>query len=431
MLLDLPTTLGMQPFQPRAPWLTSDLQTLRDSLRPVVLPPDTGSPLLIPVGGSDQLLALLDLPLPAPDPGVGAVAQPCQSVPLGLVLLLHGLGGSSEREGLRRLGLTLQHAGFAVLRLNMRGAGPGRNLARGTYAARCNSDVLPAIARARQLAAELGAGPGIGIGLGATGRSGPLPLLGMGISLGGTKLLNALLADADERRAAGLALQGPLLDGLVCISSPLDLEACSDQIDRPRNHVYRSWLLRRLLQQTLADPFGVSPAERAALEGRGPRGRLRSIRDFDAAITAPRWGYAHVEAYYRQSSPMHGLLAELQRLPTQNSEPERDPTAGGLDQPTPLPPTLIVHAADDPWVPVAASEQLARLVQSADADGMPAKPQPLQVLITAQGGHNGFHAQCDHHPAVPGNWGDRLTACWLRRLVGVAPEEVAPQRSGV
>ena len=380
MAVDLVRSLGLPPFRPRPPWLNADLQTLRDSLRPVALPPDTGSPVEIPLGSGDRLLALLDQPL-----------HGCE--PLGLVLLMHGLGGSSEREGLRRMGLTLQHAGFAVLRLNMRGAGPGRSLARGTYAARCNSDLLPAIARARQLAA---------------GR----PLLGMGISLGGTKLLNALLADADERRAAGLPLQGPLLDGLVCISSPLDLQACSDQIDRPRNRVYRRWLLRRLLQQTLADPFGVSPSERTALEGHGPRGRLRSIHDFDAAITAPRWGYAGVEAYYRQASPIHGLLAEL----------KRQVADGGVDQPTPLPPTLIVHAADDPWVPVAACERLARALPAADADESPAQHTALQVLITAEGGHNGFHSRCDHRSGLPGNWGDRLTARWMRQLVGVAPD---------
>ncbi len=397
MLLDLPTALGMQPFQPRAPWLTSDLQTLRDSLRPVALPPDTGTPLPIPVAGGDQLLALLDRPLHGREP-------------LGLVLLMHGLGGSSEREGLRRMGLTLQYAGFAVLRLNMRGAGPGRSLARGTYAARCNSDVLPAIARARPLAAQLATE------LGAQARS--LPLLGMGISLGGTKLLNALLADAEERRAAGLASDGPMLDGLVCISSPLDLEACSRQIEQPRNRVYQHWLLQRLVQQTLADPFGVSPAERAALEGRGPLGRLRSIRDFDAAITAPRWGYPDVATYYRQASPIHGLLAELEL----ELERERDQEAARFNRPSLLPPTLLVHAADDPWVPVGACEQLARKVQLAQDQASPEARQPLQVLITAQGGHNGFHARCDNRAGAPGNWGDRLTALWMRRLVGLEAE---------
>ena len=248
-----------------------------------------------PEGSVDRLLAFLDQPFGAAEP-------------LGLVLLMHGLGGSSDREGLRRMGLTLQRAGFAVLRLNMRGAGPGRSLARGTYAARCNSDLLPALRRARELADGLAPG----------GR----PLFGMGISLGGTKLLNALLADADERAAAGLAPMAtlatadenlgaprPLVDGLVCISSPLDLVACSRQIERPRNRFYEHWLLKRLIEQTAADPFGLSPEERQVLKGGGPAGPLRSIRAFDAAITAPRWGYDSVERYYRAASPLPRLLA--------------------------------------------------------------------------------------------------------------------------
>lgn len=381
-VLPLPQILGLQPFRPRRPWLSGDLQTLRDTLRAVSLPPDTGRPLEISVpppiaGGTsgDRLLAFLDPPLD----GEGRPRD--QRDASGLVLLMHGLGGSSDREGLRRMGLTLQRTGFAVLRLNMRGAGPGRGLARGTYAARCNSDLLPALRLARELAA---------------GR----PLLGMGLSLGGTKLLNALLAAGDAPAAAGRTSGGgplqPLLDGLVCISSPLDLLACSRQIGRLRNRFYERWLLRRLLEQTAADPFGLSSAEQEALAGQGPAGPLRSIRAFDAAITAPRWGYPSVEAYYQAASPLPQLLAfaeASQRLKA------------------PLPPALIVHAADDPWVPVAASERLATSPLAAGQGG------PWQVLITEQGGHNGFHAACDPPGGIGGCWGDRLAALWLRRLV--------------
>ena len=337
----LPAALGLEPFRPRLPWLNGDLQTLRDTLRPVALPPEAGEPVPIPVGGGDQLLGLLDPPLN-------------RAEPLGLVLLMHGLGGSSNRSGLRRMGHTLQHAGFAVLRLNMRGAGPGRELARGTYAASCNSDLLPALARARQLAA---------------GR----PLLGMGISLGGTKLFNALLS-------------GPgLLDGLVTISSPLDLAACSAQIERPRNRIYKRWLLQRLVAQTLADPFGVSTRERALLEGRSAIGPITSIRTFDDAITAPRWGYRSVEHYYREASPLPQLRARSACLP----------------------PTLVLHAIDDPWVPVEAARQLAAL-----------QLPGVEVLLTTAGGHNGFHARCDGGSDGPGNWGDRLTARWFAQLLG-------------
>ena len=343
----LPAALGLEPFRPRAPWLNGDLQTLRDTLRPVRLPPDRGQPHRFAIGAGEQLLGLLDPPLGAAEP-------------LGLVLLMHGLGGSSSRSGLRRMGHTLQQAGFAVLRLNMRGAGAGRALARGTYAANSNADLLPVLPQLRQL---------------AQGR----PLLGMGISLGGTQLLNALLAESPEQ---------PLLDGLVCISSPLDLQACSRQIERPRNRVYQRWLLQRLVAQTLADPFGVSAAEQLALQQ-----PIRSIGAFDERITAPRWGYDSLEAYYRGASPLPGLLQRLAQ-----------PHATGL------PPTLIVHAEDDPWVPVEAARQL-----------LPWQTPHFAVLLTAGGGHNGFHACGDGAASRDGGWGgcwgDQLTARWLRRLV--------------
>lgn len=327
--------LGFPPFRPRAPWITGDLQTLRDTLRPLRSPPDSGLPIPIDVGRGDRLLALWD--------------QPPAAEFLAVVVLLHGLGGSSGGVGLRRLGRVLQQAGFAVLRLNLRGAGQGRPLAHGTYAASCNADLAPVLQQARQL---------------AQGK----PLLGMGFSLGGTILLNGQLDPAFPR-----------LDGLVCISSPLDLQACSRQIERPRNRVYEGWLLKRLLDQTL-EP--------------GLDRWVRTIRDFDAAITAPRWGYGSVQEYYAKASPLPLLLS-----------------AGAADSPggPRLPPSLIVHALDDPWVPVAGAQRLAR----AEVPG-------LEVLLTPRGGHNGFHAVGDHSGGIEGSWGDRLTARWFRCLVGAA-----------
>ena len=283
------------------------------------------------MGGEAALLALVDPPVAGP--------------PRAHVLLLHGLGGSSEREGLRRMGLSLQAAGFSVWRLNLRGAGPGRPLAHGTYAASCDRDLLPVLELARQ-------------------RAGGLPLFGVGISLGGTMLLNACLASPG------------VLDGVVCTSSPLDLALCSQQIELPRNRVYQRWLLRRLCAQTLADPFGVSDAERQALQG--PE-RPRTIRGFDAAITAPRWGYASVDDYYREASPLPRLLSAAADLP----------------------PSLLLHALDDPWVPASGAQFLAQQ----DLAG-------LEVVLTAHGGHNGFHGVGDQPLSC---WGDQLVASWLKR----------------
>jgi predicted alpha/beta-fold hydrolase len=187
-------------------------------------------------------------------------------------------------------------------------------------------------------------------------------------------LLNALLAE-------------PLLDGLVCISSPLDLIQCADQFDRPRNRLYRHWVLRRVRQVTLEDPHGVTPAERALLCG--PK-RVRSLQAFDAAITAPRWGHASLTAYYTAASPLQPLLSAMETRRT-------------------LPPILLMHAADDPWVPVAANTALAKQAQRW---GCPW----LETIITARGGHNGFHSR-DHIERLRGgstvSWADQQTTAWL------------------
>jgi predicted alpha/beta-fold hydrolase len=106
-----------------------------------------------------------------------------------------------------------------------------------------------------------------------------------------------------------------------------------------------------------------------------------------------------VECYYEAASPLPRLLA--QALPAEQS----------VTSPL-LPPALIVHAADDPWVPVAATERLALSPLAACQGG------PWQVMITARGGHNGFHAACDPPGGLGGCWGDRLAARWLRQLVG-------------
>ena len=352
-LPDPPATLPPQ----RLPWWGPDLQTLRDTIRPQRLPEDLSSSITIDLGGGEALLARYACP-----PGQRLA---------GLVVVVPGLGGCSEGRGARRLADHLVGAGFAVLRLNMRGAGAGRPLASGTYAALCNRDLLPALMRARQLADQLA------VQAGSSG--GPLPLYGVGLSLGGTMLLNGLLAGTEA---------APPLDGLVCVSSPLDLIRCSEQFDRPRNRIYRRWVLRRLRQLTLADPRGVLPEERSALSGAA---RVRTLRAFDARITAPRWGFTSVEAYYEAASPLQPLLTAME--------------SGRV-----LPPILLIHAADDPWVPVAATKQLAAAARQHDCPW-------LNTLITAHGGHNGFHSR--EQDGCSASWADRQTTDWLsRRLVG-------------
>jgi len=363
-----PPHLPASPPRQRLPWWGPDLQTLRDTIRPQRLAEDRSSAITIDLGRGEALL--------------GRLSSPDQGPVAGLVVLIPGLGGCSEGLGVRRLANDLGSAGFAVLRLNMRGAGAGRDLASGTYAACCNRDLLPALMRARELAAELAhqqAGQRAEQQQGQAGNPVPsFPLFGVGLSLGGTMLLNG-------------QLEKPLLDGLVCVSSPLDLARCSQQFDRPRNRLYRRWVLRRLRQLTLADPRGALAEELSALSG--PE-RVKTLRAFDARITSPRWGYNSVDGYYAAASPLQPLLTAVE--------------TGSA-----MPPTLLIHAADDPWVPVAATRQLAAAAQRR---GCPW----LETMIPAHGGHNGFHSRDPIGWADGGStasWADRQTTAWLKGLV--------------
>ncbi|AAQ00283.1 MULTISPECIES: alpha/beta fold hydrolase [Prochlorococcus] len=356
--------LEIEPFKQRFPWFGGDLQTLRDTFidENLYLYDNELVQIEIPSKWSknpkkEHLIAFLNLPL--------------KTLKVkGLILLLHGLGGSSRRRGLRRMTAALLDSGFAVLRLNLRGASPGRQFAAGTYAANCNSDIFPAIEKAREISCLLGSSGN------TTNQA--LPVFGVGISLGGTILLNACLDFA--------SLTGSMaLDALACISTPLDLSECSASIERPRNSLYQTWLLNRLVQQTLEDPFGVTEIEREFLVQRNfwniPV--ASSIKAFDAAITAPRWGFKSVDDYYRTASPLNRLLFNtLEKMPK----------------------TLLIHSLDDPWVPAESAKNLFENIQIRNLSSK------LEILLTKKGGHNGFHG-------LNGCWGDEVVKSWLMKLV--------------
>ena len=345
--------LGISPFKERIPWIGPDLQTLRDTFASDELPDVNSSEIRINVPplksrkkGGGSLVAYLD--------------KPSSSLRInGLVLLLHGLGGSTRRRGLTRMASALVQSNFAVLKLNLRGSDPCRNYVDGTYAAECNSDLVPVLRRAREISYQL---------TNDYNYSKNIPLFGAGISLGGTILLNACMSDES------------LLDGLVCISSPLDLNECSSSIERPRNFIYQKWLLNRLIRQTLEDPFGIEEIEKNALviNKKDKKRDINNIRSFDNLITAPRWGYKNVDEYYAKASPFFSLM--------ENEKP--------------IPKTLFIQSKDDPWVPFFAAEKLMKKMKYFNDQ------KGNKFIFTEKGGHNGFHGE-------QGCWGDKVVSKWL------------------
>ena len=356
---DLLSDLGISPFKERLPWIGPDLQTLRDTFASDELPDAYSSEIRIKVPplksrktGGGFLVAYLDKPS-----SVSSIN--------GLVLLLHGLGGSTRRRGLTRMASALVQSNFAVLKLNLRGSDPCRNFVDGTYAAECNSDLIPVLRRAREISYQLTED---------YQSSKNIPVFGAGISLGGTILLNACMCDES------------LLDGLVCISSPLDLNECSSSIERPRNFIYQKWLLNRLIRQTLEDPFGIEEIERNALvlNKKDKKRKINDIRSFDNFITAPRWGYKNVEEYYANASPFFSLIKNEKSLPK----------------------TLFIQSKDDPWVPCLAAEKLMEKMKFSNDQKI------NQFIFTEKGGHNGFHGN-------EGCWGDKVVCKWFLSLKNI------------
>jgi predicted alpha/beta-fold hydrolase len=182
-------------------------------------------------------------------------------------------------------------------------------------------------------------------------------VLAVGYSLGANMLLKYLGEDAGPIRAA------------AAISAPIDLAAASRRLSEPRNRIYHGWLLRRMQEEALAGE-GLEPREREAVRS------TRSVLDFDDRFVAPRNGFVGAVDYYARSSAI-GFLPSI------------------------AVPTLVIHALDDPWIPGAMYQRLEWRAN-----------RHLLPLLSAQGGHVGFHGRGTRLP-----WHDRCLEIFLKGAV--------------
>jgi predicted alpha/beta-fold hydrolase len=212
------------------------------------------------------------------------------------VVLVHGVGGSADSTYVQRAALALYAAGFHVVRLNLRGAGPSIPDVTALYHAGLVED--PAVALAEVAKHE---------------RVRDVALLGF--SLGG----NVTLKLAASWRGAPPAY----VRAVATISAPLDLVETQRALERVRALPYRAYVLRALARQGW--DFAKAHPSRANYEATQLL-RLRTIRAYDDLVIAPMHGFCDAHDYYVNASCGPGL-ADIGS------------------------PALIVHAADDPMVP--------------------------------------------------------------------------------
>jgi predicted alpha/beta-fold hydrolase len=225
-----------------------------------------------------------------------AQASWVDAAPRSTVLLVHGVGGSSDSRYMVRSARDCVARGLHAVRLNLRGAGDGAEHGRSLYHAGLTGDIEHAV---RRLAGDA--------------RVESLFLLGF--SLGGSALLKLAGEWGDAPPAAVRAL--------ASFSAPTQLDAVSRALERGAALPYRRYILRALVAQAMA--FGQRhpgdlPFDRTELR------RATTIRDYDRQIVVPMHGFRDVRHYYESASA--GPFLPRIRLPT-----------------------MMLHAEDDPIVP--------------------------------------------------------------------------------
>jgi predicted alpha/beta-fold hydrolase len=165
----------------------------------------------------------------------------------------------------------------------------------------------------------------------------------VGISLGGNVLLKFL-----GEKAGDIA---SWIKAAVAISVPFDLEQASQHINRGFARLYQRHFVRSLKKKTLGKlarfPDIIQPD---ALR------RLRTMYEFDDALTAPLHGFRNARHYYMSSSSIRWI----EKISI---------------------PTLLLSAVDDPFLP---SEVLD------DVRSVAAQNPHLHIEFTPRGGHVGF-----------------------------------------
>jgi hypothetical protein len=292
----------------------------------------------VPLTDGDHMLAWFH-----PLPGVAPADAP-------LVIHFHGLGSHADSGTLQGLSAKAHAAGLHSLRVNWRGSGGSEALSARLTAGLAWPDVADVVAHARRLGHDR--------------------IYMTGLSLGGAIVLNAL---ARCEPALGVA-------GAVCISPPMDFGAAGRSLATARNRFYDArfvWLLKGALRRLVHHG---KKGERlrpylTRLAG------VRTVYDFDDAVTGPALGLPDADTYHATASPGPHLAA----ITT---------------------PTWVLTAEDDPFIPVEG--------QRPALEGLP-PGSPVTWTITPHGGHVGFFGRREQpcHPWEDGHWAENAAIRWI------------------
>lgn len=278
----------------------------------------------------------------------------CGEAPGPIVILLHGLSGSSRSGYIEGMQVALFKHGFRSVALNFRGCSGQANHTARCYHSGDTEDLDYLYLQLRQ-------------------RYPQTPLAAVGYSLGG----NVLLKWLGERGRTVDLFAG------AAVSVPLLLNLCAERMDRGFSKLYRNQLLRELKRYLkckhahLRDRGNIEEADKLARLG--DLSVIRSFWEYDDRVVAGLYPFRDVHDYYEKASSRQYLKS----IHT---------------------PTLIIHSRDDPFMTPAVIPTEDELSSA------------VHFEITSGGGHVGFIS--GYFPGRPRYWLERRIPSFLEEQLG-------------
>jgi len=264
-------------------------------------------------------------------------------------VLVHGLEGSSDSRYIQGVAARAWAAGFNVVRMNMRNCGDTDTLTPTLYHSALSGDVAAVIDH-------------------FTAKFGLQRVALVGYSMGGNLVL---------KMAGEWGSRMPLV-AVAAVCPAVDLAPGSDALHEPRNRIYEYRFLRGLMRR-YRRKAALYP-DRYLTAGIGP---IHSLREFDDKIVARYCGFRDADDYYFRAAGARVI--------------------DGIAV-----PTLILYAADDPFV---------RILPETRAH-IRANPH-IDFVETDHGGHCAFLSQ---DPGDEIHWAEATVIRYLQSVTGDSNE---------
>lgn len=270
-----------------------------------------------------------------------------------LVILVHGLTGSSRSNYILGLQKALMMNGIRTVALNFRGCSGRPNNRANAYHSGETGDLDHVYRHIRCAEPET-------------------PIAVVGFSLGGNVVLK-WLGENGERLD---------LFAAVAVSVPFELDKCADRMDRGFSRIYRNILLKDLAVYMDAKHHHLKARgldqEAEKITAMGKLYGIRSFWEYDNRVIAPLYGFKDAQDYYEKSSSVRFLKSISVS-------------------------TLIIQSLDDPFLTPDIVPEKSEL------------PSNVLLEISPEGGHVGFVYGII--PSKPKYWLEQRIPLYLKERI--------------